>query len=132
MLGALAATSSTGVAVGVSGTMTGATWAGGVMASSVPKSTKVTVRVPANGDGVLARPWALDLLRVTHPNGALLARGRHESDSGTIFLPKVDSLTKEEAAIDSIRGISPPSDLVIFVCCLVTLEVETLEGLPFP
>lgn len=112
--------------------MTGATWVGGVMASSVPRSTKVTSGVLSNGDGVLARPWALALLRVTHLNGALLARVCRERDSSTVRLPEVDSSTKEEAAIDSIMGLSPPSDLVIFVCCLVTLEVEMLEGLPLP
>lgn len=112
--------------------MTGATWAGGVMALSVPKSTKATSSVPTDGDGALARPRAFASLRVTHPNSALMATGCHESDSGTILLPEVDSSTKEEVAIDSIKGLSPLSDLGTFICCLVTLEVEMLEGFPLP
>ena len=72
------------------------------MASSVPMSTEATSGVPSKGEG--ARPRALALLRVTRPNGALLARGYRESDGGIGFFPGVDSLTKEEASIDSIRG----------------------------
>ena len=112
--------------------MIGATWFGGVVASSVPRSTKVTSEVPADGDGALARPRAFALLRVTRPNGALLARGCRESDNGNILLLEVNNSTKEEAAIDSIRGLSPPSDLGTFLCYLVTLDVETLEGFPLP
>ena len=88
--------------------MTGSISAGGVMASSVPRSTKATSLLPADGDGALVIPRALALLRVTRPNGALLARGCHERDIGTIFLPEVDNSTKEDATIDSIKGLSPP------------------------
>ena len=132
MSGVVVVASSVGVVVGVSGIVTGATWASGVVASSVPMSTKVTSGVPTNGDGALARPRALALLRVTRPNGALLVRGYCESDKGIVFLLEVDNSTKEEAAIDSIRGLSPPSDLGTFLCFLVTLDVETLEGFPLP
>ena len=81
------------------------------MASSIPGSTKETSLLPTDGDGALFIPRALALLRVTRPNDALLARGYHESDNGTIFLLEVDNATKEDATIDLIRGLSPPLDL---------------------
>lgn len=105
----VAAVSFTGRSVGVGGTVIGSILAGGVVASSVPSSTKETSLLPVDGVSAFAILWAFALLRVTL--GALLVRGCRESYSGTIFLPKVDSLTKKDAAIDSIRGLSPPSDV---------------------
>ena len=88
--------------------MTGSILASGVMASLVPRSTKATSLLPVDGDRTLAIPRALALLRVTYPNGALLARGCRERNNGTIFLLEVNNSTKEDVAIALIRGLSPP------------------------